>query len=102
MSNNPFDCKKCGAKQGMGIEEMSTGQFTPLDICKDCLFAGTKYNPIVEQIVFDPTGGIIDGEVKDMAEHLNALQRKVIGNMEDNTPTEITRNDINRFTRLES
>lgn len=32
-------CKKCGATHGMGIEDMTTGIVTPIDHCRDCLFA---------------------------------------------------------------
>jgi hypothetical protein len=31
-------CRKCGATHGMGIENMETGEITPIDICEKCLF----------------------------------------------------------------
>lgn len=36
-------CKYCGTKHGMGIEDMATGEITPIDVCKDCLFLHTSY-----------------------------------------------------------
>lgn len=31
-------CKTCGTKHGMGMENMQTGEITPIDVCKTCLF----------------------------------------------------------------
>lgn len=42
-------CKKCGKNHGMGVEDMTTGHFTPIDICYDCFIFG-RYVPITEQI----------------------------------------------------
>jgi hypothetical protein len=41
------ECKKCGKEHGMGIEDMKTGEITPIDLCEDCLFEGCgfKYDP---------------------------------------------------------
>lgn len=36
-------CKKCGKSHGMGIEEMSTGKITPIDLCYECLWEGFPY-----------------------------------------------------------
>lgn len=31
-------CKKCGKSHGMGIKNTKTGEFTPMDVCYDCLW----------------------------------------------------------------
>lgn len=32
-------CKICGVSHEMGMEDITTGEISPLDICRDCLFA---------------------------------------------------------------
>lgn len=43
-------CKYCGASHGMGIEEMETGNITPIDICYDCLWSDYFPNYYKEKI----------------------------------------------------
>lgn len=45
-----LDCKKCGKKSSLVIEDTKTGEWEPLDICKNCMFMGTVY-PIKEQVI---------------------------------------------------
>lgn len=80
-------CRKCGAAHGMGIENMETGHIEPMDICYDCLWMG-QYKLLATQITLDNLpdnlicewGGsmnaIIDGEVKNVADHLNERERR--------------------------
>lgn len=42
-------CRKCGAIHGMGIEDMETGEITPIDICETCLFSTNGAVPIQEK-----------------------------------------------------
>ena len=44
-------CKYCGARHGMGIENIETGEIEPLDICKECLWKDSHINPVTEQII---------------------------------------------------
>lgn len=37
----------------MGVENMQTGEITPMDVCYDCLWSGLKINPIEDQIELD-------------------------------------------------
>ena len=46
-------CKKCGSNHGMGIEDMTTSIFTPIDYCRDCLFAQCEIKHLTEQITLD-------------------------------------------------
>jgi hypothetical protein len=78
-------CKKCGAKHGMGIEDTSTGEITPIDVCRECLFSGTRYLPVSEAIELHAEWGgslmaMIDGKPKNLADHLNELEKKIIEN----------------------
>jgi hypothetical protein len=34
-----YDCKKCGAKHGLELEDKVTGESEPLDICYSCMFS---------------------------------------------------------------
>jgi len=44
-------CTSCGKEHGMVIEDMSTGETTPIDWCKECFFTkGYIYTPIEEQV----------------------------------------------------
>jgi hypothetical protein len=43
-------CKKCGKSHGMGIENMETGEITPIDLCNKCLWSGYSVKSIKEQI----------------------------------------------------
>ncbi len=43
-------CKTCGAIHGMGIEDMETGEMTPIHICETCLFSTNGEVPIQEKI----------------------------------------------------
>lgn len=38
-------CKYCGANHGMGVENTKTGEITPIDICKKCL-----WKPVDDQL----------------------------------------------------
>lgn len=46
-------CKKCGASHGMGIEDMKTGEITPLDLCRECLWEPFEVNFKKIQITLD-------------------------------------------------
>lgn len=79
------DCKKCGCKHGMGIEDTSTGTWKPIDICRDCLFEPNliipPQNPV--ELVAEWGGSLmamIDGKPKNLADHLNELEKKIIDN----------------------
>ena len=37
-------CRKCGKTHGMGIENIQTGEITPLELCYDCLWEGFPYH----------------------------------------------------------
>lgn len=84
MNRNTYDCKKCGAKHGMGIEDISIGSWEPLDLCRDCLF-GTP-NIVPKPIHFNlecEWGGearcmTSDGRNVNMAEELNNRERELI------------------------
>jgi hypothetical protein len=43
-------CRKCGKSLGMGIENMKTGVIEPIDLCYECLWAGTTFNQMNDQI----------------------------------------------------
>jgi hypothetical protein len=45
-------CKKCGKSHSMGVENRETGEITPMDICKDCLWMGTAH-PVNCQITLE-------------------------------------------------
>lgn len=47
-------CKECGASHGMGIENMETGEITPIDICYDCLWF-IEHKTTLSQIEFGKT-----------------------------------------------
>ena len=77
-------CKYCGASHGMGIETIETGEITPIDICKDCLFGDWKSAFEEHQITFAEWGGTArcmtsDGRNVNMAEELYRLE-KIITN----------------------
>lgn len=38
-----LDCIKCGKKSSLVIEDTKTGEWDPLNICKNCMFVGTYY-----------------------------------------------------------
>ena len=83
VTANVFDCKKCGAKHGMGIENMETGEFEPIDTCKECLFVNTKYLGRTEPVHLTCEWGgsmraMIDGENKNIADHLNETEKKLL------------------------
>lgn len=69
MTHYP-NCKYCGAYHGMGIEEMSTGKITPLDICKECLWKPyhDSYKPIENQVVLE----------NEMSEVLEKLEQRLL------------------------
>ena len=81
---NTYDCKKCGAKHGMGIEDISTGKFSPINICKDCLFANTVYRPASEPIHIPAEYGgdarcmTSNGRNVNMAQELNRLEKELL------------------------
>lgn len=37
----------------MGVEEMTTGQITPIDICHTCLWKDLEFMPIKDQVVLE-------------------------------------------------
>ncbi len=81
--NQPYECKNCGARHGMGLEDTTTGNIIPLDLCRDCLFGGTVYRPT--QLTCEWGGslcGIVDGEIKNIADHLNETEKKITSSNE--------------------
>lgn len=38
-------CKHCGKTHGVGIQDMHTGVFEPIDVCFECLFKGCEFIP---------------------------------------------------------
>jgi hypothetical protein len=49
-------CKYCGASHGMGVEEMSTSEITPMDVCYTCLWKDLKFKPILKPIELHEIG----------------------------------------------
>lgn len=43
-----YDCRKCGAKHGMVIENKLLGTVEPIDFCNDCLFRGSFGKLLIE------------------------------------------------------
>lgn len=83
-------CKYCGASHGMGVEEMATGKITPMDICYKCLWDPSRFhlNPPKEQVILNEEWGgtlcaMIEGELKNIADHLNETNRKLLEKMKD-------------------
>ncbi len=59
-------CKECGKLHGMGIQDMTTGSFEPIDLCYDCIFKNCRYEPIEEQIVLKDSAELItDREMRN-------------------------------------
>ncbi len=42
---------KCGELHSMVLENVETGETEPCNVCKDCMFLGTRYKPIQHQII---------------------------------------------------
>lgn len=77
---NHYDCKKCGKKHRMGLENMETGNIIPLDLCKECLFENTKI-----QLYSEYRGTIrcntSDGRNVNMADELNRLEKEILNSL---------------------
>ncbi len=43
-------CKQCGKSHGMGVEDMQSGEITPIDLCYDCLWSGLEFKSLQEQV----------------------------------------------------
>jgi len=77
------ECKKCGTIHNMVLTNMETGEKVPLEVCEDCMFV---IKPITEQVHLTTEWGgslncIVDGKVKNMAEHLSETESKIIGQL---------------------
>ena len=85
-------CKKCGKEHGMGLENMETGSFEPIDYCYDCLFT---YSPIKEQIHLTEWGyNMCDAQVINLADEFNKTEAEVINKMvNDSYGKEVTVKD---------
>lgn len=66
-------CASCGKEHGMVIEDMETGECTPIDWCKECIFTKGYIYKEPEPIDFD--------KVEDWAAKLEEMQKKIIGDM---------------------
>jgi hypothetical protein len=64
-------CKKCNKSHGMGIEEMSTGKITPLDICYDCLWNLLQFHKKINPELLL--------ELEDIKKSLKEVEEKLIG-----------------------
>lgn len=79
-----YDCKKCGAKHGMGIEDMETGNIEPIDYCKECLFEQVKIDLPSAFNLQSEWGGdarcmTSDGRNVNMADELNRIEKDLLG-----------------------
>lgn len=87
-----YDCKKCGAKHGMGIEDMATGTIEPIDLCGNCLMIGTC-KPITHQVHLnaDDMPEIVDPEAlqKELGETLLKILGENYGNMHASETTRL-------------
>lgn len=69
-------CRKCGKSHGMGVEEMSTGIITPIDLCYECLWEGfPKHLKNLDQRVKlseseEDYKGILERTEKDLLENV--------------------------------
>lgn len=44
-------CIKCNKIHGMVIENMVTGDLTPIDMCRDCLFENCHVKPTIDEVI---------------------------------------------------
>lgn len=71
----PYDCVKCGAKHGMVIHNRITLEDTPIDTCYECLFSGTKYERLSEQVQLDDAMGMT---VEEMRLKMQANEKELL------------------------
>jgi hypothetical protein len=66
-------CTSCGKEHGMVIEDMTTGETTPIDWCKTCIF--TKGYTYKAPDPIDLT------ELDNWAQKLKKMETTIIGDM---------------------
>lgn len=59
-------CKKCGKSHGMGIENMETGEITPIDICSNCLWSGYSPRKVEQPIYLDMQDDEIENKIDEV------------------------------------
>lgn len=82
-------CKYCGASHGMGIEDMTTGEITPIDVCNTCLWDFSEKSPLLSEWRGAARYMTLDGQNVNMAEELQHIEDKILRDLINYSPSKL-------------